>query len=150
MGPSWAHFWKVFGPQSIRNQSPRSPWAVQEPILTMFLGSRRSPRALQERSKRPPRDLQATKTAPRALQEAPRSMLEPFGSHFGVDFQVVLEPSSVQKAEQRAESRATRKPPCGSKRSPEVPQIGGTGRKPSTMTKYPHQGPAEDGREPLG
>ena len=74
-------------------------------------------------------------------------MLEPFGSHFGVDFQVVLEPSSVQKAEQRAESRAKSKPPGGSKRSPKVPRNGGTGLKASTITEYPHQGPAADGRK---
>ena len=48
------------------------------------------PEGFQERSKRPPRDLQAAKTAPRGLQEAPGSILEPFWNHFGVDFRIVL------------------------------------------------------------
>ena len=55
----------------------------------------------------------------------------------------------MQKAEQRAESTAKSKPPGGSKRSPKVPQIGGTGRKASTITEFPHQGPAADGVSPL-
>ena len=51
-----------------------------------------APRGVQERPKRLPRDLQAAKTTPRALQEAPGSILEPFGDVLGVDFRAVLEP----------------------------------------------------------
>ena len=76
-------------------------------------------------------------------------MLEPFGSYRGVDVQVILEPSSVQKAEQRAESEAKSKPPGGSKRSPKVPKTGGTGRKASTITESPRQGRTADGRKPF-
>ena len=161
MGPSWGLFGKVFGPQAIENQSPWCLWAGQEPIPNYFFGPQRAPRALQERSKRPPRGLRAAKTAPRALQEAPRgpridfrTVFETFGgpfpSRFGdilnaesgaesreqskkqttkrlhkvYPFQVVLEPSRMQKAEQRAESRAKSKPPCQSG----AHRIGGTGR----------------------
>ena len=47
-----------------------------------------SSKSVQERSKRLLRDLQAAKRAPRALQEAPGSILEPFWSYLGVDFRV--------------------------------------------------------------
>ena len=54
----------------------------------------------------------------------------------------------MQEAEQRAENRANSKPPRGSKRYPKSLCLS-TGRKPSIITEYPHQGPAADGRKPL-
>ena len=49
------------------------------------------PGGLQERSKRLPRGPQPARTAPRALQEASGSILEPFGSHLGSYFGAILE-----------------------------------------------------------
>ena len=64
---------------------------IAETCLEIPLGAPKSrskdlffgPGGLQERSKRPPRGLQAAKIAPRALQEALGSILEPFWNHLG-------------------------------------------------------------------
>ena len=79
-----------------------APRGLQEGSKRVQDGSKRAPRVPRQPQegfkmvprgfKRSPRDLQVAKTAPRALQEAPGSILEPFGNHLGVDFRVVLEP----------------------------------------------------------
>ena len=91
LGPPFGH---PFGPQAIRNRSPRRPWAGQEPIKISFCRPRTAPRAPQEASKsapyapgRPPWPYQAFLSAPRGFQETSRAhlaaMLASFWSYFG-------------------------------------------------------------------
>ena len=91
--PSWVAFGRSFGLQTMRNQSPWCPWAGQEPIQTMFFGSRRVPRGVQERPIRPWKPslglssfFQGSKKPQRRLTETSRAnltaMLVPFWSNF--------------------------------------------------------------------
>ena len=72
---------------------------IAETCLEIPLGAPKSrskdlffgPGGLQERSKRPPRGLQAAKTAPRALQEAGGSILEPIWEPCWSDFGAMLQ-----------------------------------------------------------
>ena len=93
MEPSGTPFGAPFGPQAIRNRSPRRPWAGQEPIKISFFRPRTAPRAPQEASKSapyapgsPPWPYQAFVRAPRGFQETSRAHLAamwvPFGSNF--------------------------------------------------------------------
>ena len=75
-------FWSALAPKIVETSLEIPLGAPKSRSKDLFFG----PGGLQERSKRPPRGLQPARTAPRALQEASGSILEPFGSHSGSHF----------------------------------------------------------------
>ena len=94
--PSWAPLGHSFGPQAMRNQSPWCPWASQEPIPTLCFWPWRPPRAVQERPVRPwkhplgrPSLFNGSKRPPRDLQETSRGHLAAIFAQMLINFEVI-------------------------------------------------------------
>ena len=98
----WRASWSALGGlRSRKKEVGNDSWAAWAQKKCQNWGPKSDPKTLQDAS----RDLQAAKTAPRALQDAPGSILDPFWNRFKVDFQIVLAPSCVEKAAQGGDSR---------------------------------------------